>query len=268
MTKGILLVAVSALTVAACAKKEEEAAAGAGSSASPASSGVAEPDVKMPAGFPKMTAVSYRGEYTGEMAGEQRTMTMEVAGWKRLRMEMPHFNAAKAGAGDRMVMVMDDARKRWVMFVEGEDAPKAAMVMPAQDSILSNIQLWGAEDGAPPKKVGSDTVAGLDCDVWESASESGLAGQQACITRDGIFLWSKQSGAEKPEMIATKIEKRSIDAGRFALPQGFEVIDMGPCMTMMKEMAAAAQVGKTPDMARMKTCQDLGEKASAIMGEQ
>lgn len=260
-----LIVVASAAALGGCAKKDEKAAENAGAAPAAESRAPAQTEVKMPAGFPKMTA-SYRGEYTGEWNGSERAMTMEVAGWKRLRMEMPHMNAAKAAKGDTMVMVMDDASKRWLMYVQGPDAPKAAMVMTTDETLLNEFQKWGAEDGAPPVKVGSDKVAGLSCDIWESAGD-GDAPKQACVTRDGIFLWAKDKGAEKPDIVATKVERGSIDASRFALPAGFEVIDMGPCIKMGQEMATAARKGERLDMSKMQACQAIGQKASAIMGE-
>lgn len=265
MRTVFVLAAVSAVAVAGCAKKEEKSADAARPAVAAETSQKARPEASMPAGFPKMTA-NYRGEYTGSMDGAIRKMTLEVAGWKRLRMEMPHMNPAKAAKGDMMVMVMDDASKRWLMYVQGPDAPKSAMVMPTNETLLDEFQKWGAEDGTPPTKVGSDKVAGLPCDIWENANDGGSP-QQACITRDGIFLWAKTKGAETPDIIATKVDRGSVDASRFALPAGFEVIDMGPCMKMGQEMAAAAQRGERPDLSKMQACQAIGQKAAAIMGE-
>lgn len=263
MNKGLILAAAAATAIAACGRSQVQTAETA-PDVGAAEVKPAEPEAILPANFPKMTA-SYRGEYAGEMDGATRAMTMEVAGWKRLRMEMPHFVAARAEKGARMIMVMDDAKDRWLMYVEGEDAPKAALVMPAQQNILTSVKMWGAENGIAPKKVGGDKVAGLDCDIWESADES--SAQQACITRDGVFLWAKQKGAETPDIVATKIEKRTIDAARFALPADYEVIDMEPCMTMAQGLAASAQAGKMPDMTQMQACESLGRKAASIMGE-
>jgi hypothetical protein len=274
--KIIALTALAAaLALLACAKKQEPQSEAPPSSASAApGETVAAPrpaeKADMPAGFPKMTA-SYTGVYEmrDDLTAEPRLATLEVAGWKRVRMEMPHFNAAKAAAGAKVAMVMDDSKRRMLMFASGPDAPQVAVVMPQEkeESIFHSLEQWGAEDGVPPSKVGSDKVAGIDCDIWESAPDgSGDAPEQACVTRDGVFLWSKTKGAEHANIIAKSIKRGPVDAGRFAVPAGFEVVEMGPCMRMGAEMAAAAQAGQQPDLAKMQECQALAAKVSALMG--
>ncbi|MBY0423941.1 MAG: hypothetical protein K2Q06_16680 [Parvularculaceae bacterium] len=259
------VLAASALALAACGKKDEKAADP--SAAAPATAEADKSaDVKMPAGFPKMTA-NYKGVYTGEMDGKARTMTLEVAGWKRVRMETAHFNEKRAAAGDQMVLVMDDKEKRMVAFVSGPNAPKIAVVTPGMDSFFNEFAKWGAEDGKPPKKIGQDSVAGLSCDIWEAApSADGATPDRICVTRDGIFLWTKSGSSEKPEMVATSIDRGSIDSSRFAVPAGFEIVDMGPCMKMGAEMSAAAQRGEKPDLSKLQECQAIGQKAAAVMG--
>lgn len=268
MKRLVLLVAASVIAVAACAKKEDKAAKPAGADSAAVESEKPETDVKMPAGFPKMTA-SYKGTYTMRegVGGKPQTMTMEIAGWKKLRSEMPHFNETRAAAGQKLVMVLDDVQNRSVAFVDGPDAPNLAVVIPIGESIFNDIRQWGVESGKPPVKVGSDVVAGVKCDIWQSAEDdSGKPASRACVSRDGIFLWAKDDGAEEPQIIATSIDKGSISDARFAVPKGAEIVDMGPCMKLAQEAMAAAQAGKTPDMAKMQECQAIGQKVSAVMG--
>lgn len=267
-TTAAAVVAASALALAACGKNEERAAdpATAASGATVKTEPKANADIKMPASFPKMEA-SYKGDYTGAFDGKPRTMTLEVAGWKRLRMEMAHFDEARAKTGDRIVLVMDDKEMRMVAFVSGPNAPKVAVVTPGMDSFFTEFAQWGAEDGQPPKKVGADNVAGLSCDIWEAAPTSdGSKPDRICVTGDGVFLWTKAGDSEKPDMIATSIDRGPIEAGRFAVPAGFEIVDMGPCMKMGQEMAAAAQRGEKPDFTKLQACQEIDQKAAVVMG--
>ncbi len=263
-----MLAAASVLAIVGCAKKEEKAEQSSAVGSAPAAEAKAEDDVKMPSGFPKMTA-SYKGSYTMREGpgGKPQTMTLETQGWKKFRSEMPHWNEGKAASGLKIVMVMDDTQNRALTFVDGPDAPNLAVVMPFEDSVFKDFKNWGVEDGKTPTKIGSDVVAGVKCDIWQSAeSADGGAPDQACISKDGIFLWAKDAGATEPDVIATSIDKGSISEARFAVPKGAEIVDMGPCMKLAQEAMAATQAGKTPDMAKMQECQAIGQKVSAVMG--
>jgi hypothetical protein len=268
MKKFALLAAVSALAVAGCAKKDAKATKAADAAPAAVEETKSDDSVKMPAGFPKMTA-SYKGVYTVNegLGGRSQSMAMEIAGWKKIRSEMPHFNPNKAAAGQKMVMVIDDKTSRALAYVEGPDAPKIAVVIPMGESVFKNISNWGLEDGAPPKKVGSDVVVGINCDIWESGDDgAGATPEQACVSKEGILLWTKKKGSEQPSVIATSIDKGSVSDSRFAVPADAEIVDMGPCMKLAQEAMAAAQAGKAPDMAKMQECQAIGQKVSAVMG--
>jgi hypothetical protein len=117
-----------------------------------------------------------------------------------------------------------------------------------------------------PKKVGSETIAGLKCDIWETDAEEGEAAGQACITRDGILLKAGDKGAAMPDIVAVSVDKGARPAASFAVPADFEIVDMGPCQKLMQEAMTAAQSGKVPDMAAMQQCQDIGKKAAEIFG--
>ena len=211
-----------------------------------------------------MTA-SYRAVYRAELDGAGvKEVTIEANGSKQFRFEMPHMNAARADAGAKMIGVMDDAQKHTVVYVAGPDVRKIAVKLPQEKSIFESFLEWTKEDGAAPTKVGSDRIAGLSCDIWESAGD---ASQQACITRDGIILRAGRKGAAMPEIEAAKVEKGRIAADRFAVPDGYEVVDMGPCQTAMQAAMADAQAGKQPDMSMMMKCQEIGGKIAAVFGD-
>ncbi|MEQ1930477.1 MAG: hypothetical protein ABL957_08085 [Parvularculaceae bacterium] len=268
--KLIMLGCAAAAALSACGKKDEAKSTAAPASTETAAAPQAEPateeKVDLPAGFPKMTA-NYKAVYSATM-GElgQREMTVEAAGLKKYRFEMPHFDSARAAAGDRIVGVFDDAANRSLMYVEGKDAQKIALVMPQEANVLESFLAWASDGGAPPTKVGSDKIAGLSCDIWETTGDDRDA-SEACITRDGIILRAGDKGAASPDIVAVSIDKGSRPASSFALPEGFEIVDMGPCQKLMQDAMAAAQSGQTPDMAAMQKCQEIGMKAAAIFGE-
>lgn len=263
-----LFAVASVLALAGCAKNDDKVPKTGGAEPVSADAANAVDQVSAPAGFPKMTA-SYAGVYTineGPNGGPQ-TITMEISGWKKLRSEMPHFNQTRAAAGQKLVMILDETQNRSLAFVEGPDAPNIAVVMPVAESVFQDFRSWGAESGKAPKKIGSDTVAGVKCDIWEAAiGDDGSAPDHACIAAGGIFLWSKEAGAAEPAIVATSIDKGPIADSRFATPKDAEIVDMGPCMTLAQEAIVAAQAGKTPDLAKMQQCQAVGQKVSAVMG--
>jgi hypothetical protein len=265
----IWLLAAAGLALGACGKKEKaaETAAQPDPAAAAETIEAAKPDVELPAGFPKMTA-SYRAVYQAHMGDDgPREMTMEVAGGRKLRFEMPHMAAEKAAAGARLVGVFDDAANRSLMYVEGPGAQNVAIVIPQEEDMFDMFLDWAAKDGATLRKAGSDEIAGLKCDIWEAPASEDETAEQACMTRDGILLRSGDAGDETPDLLAVSVDKGPVDAARFAVPGGFEIVDMGPCQTMMQESMAAAQSGKMPDMAKMAECEAVGRKAAAVFGD-
>lgn len=270
--KVILLAGVAVLTLAACGKKEQalETSPASDKAAKPAEAAkpaATEKAPELPAGFPKMTA-SYRAVYQANMdALGQKEVTIEAAGAKKFRFEMPHFNAERAAAGAKIVGVFDDAADRSVMFVEGPDAKNIAVVVPQQDNPLRSFLNWASEDESLPKKTGSEKIAGLSCDIWEAPAGEGETPGQACITRDGIILKAGDAGAAAPEILAVKVDKGAIDAARFAVPVGFEIVDTRPCQEAATRAMADAQSGKAPDMALIAQCSAIGLKAAEVFGD-
>lgn len=272
MTRMRILVVVAAIAAAGCGKKEQAAESAESSPTPPAAVATTEPEaaeepaVELPKGFPKMTA-SYRAVYKADLdqAGVKE-VAIEANGSRQFRFEMPHMNASRAEAGVKMIGVIDDAQKHTVVYVEGPDSQKVAMKLPQEKSLLESFLEWTNKDGAAPTKVGSDKIAGLSCDIWESADE-GDAPQQACITRDGIILRAGRKDAATPEIEAVEVDKGRISADHFAVPEGYEIVDMGPCQTAMKQAMADAQAGKQPDMTMMMQCQEIGAKIGSVFGD-
>lgn len=271
MNRISIIFAVAALAVSGCGKKEKAADAAAPAPAGSLATAPGEPaadketKVEPPAGFPKMTA-SYRAVYEADLdqAG-LKEVAIEANGAKQFRFEMPHFNAERAAAGAKMIGVIDDAKKQTIVYVDGPDAQKVAVSLPQEKSILESFLEWTNKDGATPTKIGSDKVAGFSCDIWEAGDETDTP-QQACITRDGIILRAGKKDAATPDIEAKSVDKGRVAADHFAIPDGYEVVDMGPCQTAMKQAMANAQAGKQPDMAMMMKCREIGAKVASVFG--
>ncbi len=270
MRSQIALAALAILTAAACGKKEKAAQApdAAAPEAAESDASVAAPSeaAEAPAGFPKPTA-SYKAVYQADMdeAGV-KDITMEVGGGKKLRFEMPHMDAGKAAEGQKLVGVFDDVANRSLMYVEGPGAAPVAVVIPTNEDMFDTFLDWAAEDPSTLTRVGSDNIAGMNCEIWEAPGEGDDPARQACLTRDGIILRGGDVGDSTPDLLARSVDKGAVNAARFGVPQGFEVIDLAPCQELMQGAAAAAQSGKMPDMAAMSNCQALAMKAAAVFG--
>ena len=263
------LISAAALSLlAACGQKK--AASDEASTGSPESSVTEETKIpaeaaqKLPAGFPKMTA-TYRAVYDLSSKEEgPKEATFEVDGARKLRFEMAHMNEAKAAKGLKLIGVFDDPNDRMLLYVDGPDAPKAALTLPQKEGFMDAFLKWGSAADKQPKKVGTDKIAGLSCDVWQTDDDGGE--HQACLTSDGILLRAGDAG-EEPTIVAREVKKGAIPDSRFAIPEGYEVVDMGPCQELMQKAATDAKAGKAPDMAAMMKCQAIGQKAAEIFGD-
>lgn len=71
-------------------------------------------------------------------------------------------------------------------------------------------------------RKGTDTVAGIGCTVWEVAAKQGDA--TACVTADGATLRVLTKGGDGME--ATKVTFGPIPQTQFAVPAGFQKMDM------------------------------------------
>jgi hypothetical protein len=232
------LACVAALTLSACGPKADAP------KSDSSSGGVLE------SMFPKRTA-NYMAKYT--LTSNDRTIdqTHYGSGAKR-RME---FNIA----GRNQVTLMDPDTQTFLAFATGPNAPKTAMKLDA--NALKQANQYEVDENAPtkPKKVGSDTVAGEKCTLWEATApatdgEPAPAPLQMCVTDDGIML--RVGPADKPQMVATEVKRGAQDPKLFQLPEGYTVVDLGECMTIMQAYAESMRNGGAkPDQAKFMECQ-------------
>jgi hypothetical protein len=251
-----LLLAGAVLALAACGPKTGETGAEAGKSADSAQSGGG-------ALFPGASGASYSATYDikggkAETTGVIRSMTIFSIGNKR-RVEIP----SPMGPDLKMVQLIDPDTKTFVSFAVGPKAPKTATTMSAD--MIKNAEQYNpkVDPTYKPEKVGSDTVAGLGCTIWQlPAKEDGTPGLPMCITNDGIML--RTGTAEAPFIVATSVTKGPQDPTMFSIPAGYTVIDMGDCLAIMQQYGEAMRNGGAkPDSAKFAECQ---KKMMASMG--
>ena len=172
--------------------------------------------------------------------------------------------ALPAAGGIKMVTLMDRGAQQFVSYAEGPGMPKRANKLSADDVKKMEENFPRAEGAVKPTKIGADTVAGMGCNIWQlprtdaaaTATETSTAPEpmQMCLTDDGIML--RVGTANAPRMIATSVTRAPQDPALFALPAGYEVVDLGDCMAIMRQYGEAMRSGGTkPDQAKFAECQ-------------
>jgi len=146
----------------------------------------------------------------GGAADHAMTMYFSAAG-RRLRIEP---------AGKPMAMIADrDAHKNFVVmneqhaYLEMPYDPKRAEAFEHPEGTLT--------------RVGTDTVAGLACTVYNAHGTHGDA--RICLTSDGVML--RATGADGPQsqrsLEAVKVTYGALPDSLFQPPAGFQKMDMG-----------------------------------------
>lgn len=212
-------------------------------------------------GFPASSA-SYQAEYlaTDDDKSPAYAVKMEVSGGTKFRFEQSHPDPDRATSGETLVVVFDDQSNRSAVYALGPGAPKSVVVMSAPFSFIESLLDWASASDTGLEKAGREKIAGLECDIWRDVND---IGNFACLTQDGILLNEVTSDAKSPALVATKVARGPIDAKRFSIPQGFEVIDMAPC----EDVEEQAQNGVVVSSEAMQRCASLSAKFYAIAGD-
>ena len=162
-----------------------------------------------------LPSVDYQAKAT-MMGGS--AVTIRHSGGK-LRMEIqPH------GIAQTITGIMDFPAHKMIMIGAVPGAHNMAMEIDiGRDA--SYGQLMG--DG---RRVGSDTVAGESCELWEGDSKAGLNSGPvtACIARDNIPLRTETTidGKRRVIMEVTELQRTRQDPAMFALPANIQVVRM------------------------------------------
>lgn len=129
-------------------------------------------------------------------------------------------------------------------------AHKATTVMPAMRMYMEtvnskmSIQDEIADPSILKEKVGTSTVAGLPCSIWQIKANDNAG--KGCVTDDGVVLsyegnikTSKNSEATKMTMMATSVKYGPLEDSLFVLPQGYQAFSpdsLNMLQGMMKSM--------------------------------
>jgi len=191
-------------------------------------------------------AQSFQGVVTYQMGKQNETMIYTGSGGSKVRIDMndPHMPAGGASiiwdTGANSMMMVMNAQKMYMTMDMGK-----MMANTGADTARGKLT-----------KVGSEVVAGVPCDDYKGTSNSGTPETTVCIAHGmGNFLWfggnnpmmarmnSRVSGLSSAvagggfplkimkadgtvDMIATKVDKHSVDPSLFAPPAGFTQMQM------------------------------------------
>ena len=172
-------------------------------------------------------SASYFG--TAEVLDEQsQKFEIEVrASGSVLRYDLP---ADLLEESNPMAMVLNYGQETMFMFPVGDRVSSDDRV--AMQFTFSPGQNGQAFDPTVPEqgiRVGSATYAGEACTNYEvsSVSETGEISQQsACLTSDGILLHAQDQDQPTASFEIIRLVRGEQPAALFAVPAGYEVMDM------------------------------------------
>lgn len=258
MTRRLMLGAVAALALGACGPKAGEGGSSGG--------GLGIGGATFPTSAPDyMATYDVVRSTPSSDASPALTMTVYSTGGKtRSETVLP------MKADVKMVSLMDRDAKQFVSYAEGPGMPKRANKLSADDVKRMEENFPRPDATWKPTKIGADTVAGLSCNIWQippraPAADSAVTPPadsaatppkplEMCITDDGIML--RVGSAAEPRVLAKTVTRGPQDPALFTLPAGYEVVDMGDCLAIMRQWGEAMRNGGAkPDAAKLKDCQ-------------
>ena len=155
--------------------------------------------------------IEYRASgMTGAMNGGGGTMKMYFTGQGgRMRIEPPD------GQG---YMLMDASSGRMMVIMT---AQRMYMELPREQSMAPMLDAANATF----KKLGTDTVAGMKCTIYETSGKDRRG--QVCLTDDGVMLRGQGGDtASRQNMEAVKVTYGAQPAALFEPPAGFTKMDV------------------------------------------
>ena len=118
--------------------------------------------------------------------------------------------------------------------------PAMRMVMETANSKMS-IQDAMSDTNVQKEKIGTATVAGLSCNVWQIKMKENAG--KGCVTDDGVVLSyegnmpaGKNGEQHKMSMVATSVKYETLPDSLFATPQGYQAFSPGNQLNMLKGM--------------------------------
>lgn len=199
----------------------------AGESESATSAGKGSQSTALDSVFPNLMQASYREEITITENAETRHMVLIRAG-KKMRVEVMHD-----GGVSTIVTNLDSNEHFTLTEANGQ---RIAMRLPLDSAQISDaMKDWSAE-GRAMTRVGACSAAGVGGTEWSIApTETDSKTRTSCVTSDGILLKATENGATTWE--ATSVQRGAQDPALFTIPQGYQVLDLGPMGAQMREAA-------------------------------
>jgi hypothetical protein len=169
----------------------------------------------------------------------------------------PHDTSASAGMGGGMMMIIDsDTRMRTIIM----SARKMYVTTPLDDNVAQRMD--SSMRNAKFTKAGSEIVAGVPCDDYTVTDPNADKGGTVCVAHGmgnfavigmgspfgrleqevqglsaaaaGGFFPLKWTGAHD-SWVATKIDRKTLDASLFAAPPGYTQMQMPAGMSGMQK---------------------------------
>ncbi len=120
---------------------------------------------------------------------------------------------------------------------------KAITVMPATRMVMEtankkmSIQDTMSDPNVQKEKVGTSTIAGLSCNIWQITTKETTG--KGCVTDDGVVLSyegnmpaGKKSKAQTISMTATSVKYETLPDSLFTPPEGYQAFSPGDQMKM------------------------------------
>lgn len=170
---------------------------------------------------PMVPKVDYSATYAIEPDGEAMTMAHHNG---IIRLEM-------GAAGEAVAILLEPLAHRAIMLMQGMaielDTRQGSPGISAKPGVSPGDVLGGSR--IDPTPLGSKTIAGLDCVVYDAICTAGgeEAHSKVCLTPDNVMLESVSTDPGKPfTMTATQVSIAPQDPARFSVPAGVQVMSM------------------------------------------
>ncbi|HMJ54341.1 MAG TPA: DUF4412 domain-containing protein [Polyangiaceae bacterium] len=264
-----------------CSKKQSPAGAGSGEGTSaPAAGGLGLGFLN---GFEGEIGIAVKDATKGSKPVPPLALMVKDS---KLRIELPAEMTATSGMPGKGYAVLDTPEKKLYAVLEDKkqvvviDLDRAGEHIKAFGSGVEPGEREPRKEGPsrPPPKVTKtgrkDTVAGYSCEIWDIVPETGEK-LSACVANEGAswfrlpltgipteHAWALElldgkhfplrgiaydkAGAEKARFEVTKIDKKTLAATLFDIPQGYKVVDLQQMFMALGAMGGAPMLGKMP----------------------
>ena len=211
--------------------------------------------------------VTAKGKFAGKATTAPTNLTLLVKDGK-FRFDVPEGVEGAEAMGKVYVLVEPADKKLYAVF----DAKKQVVLMDL-DKLVSQAKTFGGQartsdasrDAAQVQKTGkTDSVAGYTCEIWHITSKKSSG--DLCIAEQGTsffhiplsgvpaeYAWATEitdgkhfplrfvaleNGVEQGRLEVTNIHKKALPADEFAVPAGYNVLNLEQMMGAMMGMGS------------------------------